>query len=299
MTDLDDLRCFLEVLESGGFNRAAARLGVAKSIVSRRVAAIEADLGVRLLTRSTHGVTPTDAGLELQARAARILADIAEAREAVAGQGGDMVGRLRVAAPLSFGVRHVAPALAEFAARHPRIEIEASFADRLVDMAAERFDLAVRIGALRDSSLIVRQLAPVRALLVASPDYLDRSGRPATPADLETHECLIYTGGATRDWRLRAGRRWVTVRPNGRLLSDSGDAMLGWAVAGLGIANLPSFVAARALADGSLEMVLPDYSPPDIGVFAVRPPGTHVPSKVRALTDMLAARFGAVTDWAV
>jgi len=295
--DLEDMRSFVEVVDRGGFNRAAVRLGVSKSIISRRIAALEADLGVRLLTRSTRGITPTEAGLEFKARCERILAEVAEARDAVVRQGGDMVGRLRIAAPLSFGVRHVAPLLAEMAERYPRLEIEVAFADRVTDLIGERFDAAVRIGALRDSSLIARRIAPVRSVLAASPAYLARHGRPSSPDDLLRHQCLIYTGSAVLDWSFRFGRRWVTIRPSGRLGSDSGDVLLKWAIAGLGIANLPSFLTSEAVRDGTLESLLPEYTMPEFGVYVVRPPGPQVPAKVRALIDIMVERFSGNADW--
>jgi DNA-binding transcriptional LysR family regulator len=191
MIELDDLRSFVEVVEAGGFNRAASRLGISKSVISRRIARIEADLGTRLLSRTTRGISPTDAGIEFKVRCERILADLAEAREAVAQRGGGVVGRLRISADVSFGVRHVAPLLADMAKRHPRLEIDVSYVDRHVDLIAERFDAAVRIGALKDSSLVARRVAPVRAIVVASPDYLARNGRPRTPGDLASRECLI------------------------------------------------------------------------------------------------------------
>jgi DNA-binding transcriptional LysR family regulator len=160
VTDLEDLRSFVEVVESGGFNRAAERLGISKSMVSRRIARLEAALGTRLLSRTTRGISPTEAGLEFKARSERILADLEEAREAVAQQGGGVTGRLHLSAPLSFGTRHVAPALAEMARRHPRVELDVSYSDRTVDLIGERFDAAIRIGVLKDSSLVARKIAP-------------------------------------------------------------------------------------------------------------------------------------------
>ncbi len=173
MIEVDDLKSFVEVVESGGFNRAAKRLGISKSIVSRRIARMETELGVRLLSRTTRGINPTEAGLEFKARSERILAELEEAREAVARQGGGVVGRLRLAAPLSFGVRYIAPALADLAERHPGLEIDVSYNDRVVDLIGERFDAAIRIGALKDSTLVARRIAPMRAVLVAS--------RPTSP----------------------------------------------------------------------------------------------------------------------
>jgi DNA-binding transcriptional LysR family regulator len=284
-------------VESGGFNRAAKRLGVSKSIVSRRIGRLEAELNTRLLSRTTRGISPTEAGLELKARSERILSELEEAREAVAQQSGAVVGRLRLSVPLSFGVRHVAPVLAEMAQRHPRLELDVSYSDRLVDLIAERFDAAVRIGILKDSSLVARRLAPVRSVLVASPDYLARNGRPSTPSDLAGHECLIYTGRTVAEWQFRAGKRLISIRPEGRLRSDSGEAILQCAIAGLGIAEGPSFLVSDAIESGTLEPLLLDYATPEHGIYVVRPPGSYVPGKVRLLIDTLVARFGGEPDW--
>jgi DNA-binding transcriptional LysR family regulator len=298
MSELDDIRAFVEVAEAGGFGRAAKRLGVSKSIVSRRIARLEADLGARLLSRTTRGISPTEAGLEFKARGERILLDLEEARDAVARQGGEVVGRLRVSVPLTFGVRHVAPLLAELAARHPKLEIEAAYSDRFVDLIAERFDAAIRLGALKDSSLIARRIAAVHGIVVASPSYLARNGRPRIPEDLQKHACLIYTGTSDPGlWRFRSGRRWVTIRPEGRLRADNGDAILAAATAGLGIAVLPTFLASSSLRDGTLEPLLLDYPLPEGAMHVVRPPGAHLPGKVRVLIDRLVERFGGEPDW--
>lgn len=297
MSDLSDMRLFVEVVESGGFNRAASRLGISKSVVSRRIAALEADLGVRLLSRTTRGISPTDAGLEFKRRSERILAEVADAREAVAEQGGDMIGRLRVSVPLAFGTRHLTPLLADLAQKHPRLEIDVSFSDKLVDLIGDHFDAAVRIGALSDSSLVARRIAPVRAALVASPAYLDRRGRPNEPNDLLRHDCLIYTSVNALDWQFRAGKRWVSVRPPGRLRTDNGEATVRFAVAGLGIANAPQFLVADDIRSGALEVVLPHFQTPEFGIYVLRPPGQHVPAKVRALVDAMVERFGDLPDW--
>lgn len=297
MTELEDIRSFVEVVDRGGFNRAARRLGVSKSIVSRRIGRMEADLGTRLLNRTTRGISPTEAGLELKARGERILAALEEAREAVAHQGAGVVGRLRLSVPLSFGVRHVAPVLSELAQRHPALELDVSYTDRIVDVIGEKLDAAIRIGALRDSSLVARRIAPVRAVLVASPDYLARNGRPSAPADLAGHQCLIYTGRTVADWQFRSGKRVVSIRPEGRLRSDSGEAILQWVIAGLGIADLPSFLVSDAIEGGSVEPLLLDYPMPEHGIHVVRPPGAWVPGKVRVLVDALVERFGGEPVW--
>jgi DNA-binding transcriptional LysR family regulator len=295
--DLDDLRSFVEVVESGGFNRAARRLGISKSIVSRRIARMEADLGTRLLSRTTRGITPTEAGLEFKARSERILADLDEAREAAVRQGGDVVGRLRLSAPLSLGVRYLAPLLADIAGRHPRLELDVSYSDRVVDVIGERYDAAIRIGTLRDSTLVARRLAPARAVLVASPGYLAHHGRPRTPEDLAAHECLIYTGSTSPDWPFRSGKRWISIRPSGRLRSDNSEAILQWAIAGLGIAYVPTFLLSDAIESGAVEPLLVAYPAPEFGIYVVRPPGAYVSGKVRVLFDTLIEHFGGEPVW--
>jgi DNA-binding transcriptional LysR family regulator len=297
VTELEELRTFVEVIESGGLNRAAARLGVSKSIISRRITRLEADLGTRLLSRSTRGIIPTEAGIEFKARCDRILAELDEARDAVAQQGRSVRGRLRLSAPLAFGVRHLTPVLADLASAHPDLEIDVSYTDHVVDLIGERFDAAVRIGSLRDSSLVVRNIAPVHAVLVASPGYLARHGRPRTPQDLMGHECLIYTGSLVPEWSFLSGRRRISIRPEGRLRSDSGEAILQWAIAGIGIADSPSFLVSDAIESGALEPLLLNHPRPEYGIHVVRPPGSHVPGKVRVLIDTLVERFGGTPDW--
>jgi DNA-binding transcriptional LysR family regulator len=297
MLETGDLRYFVEVVDSGGFGRAATRLGVSKSIVSRRIARMEAELGARLLTRTTRGIAPTEAGLDLRARGERILAELDEAREAMAEQSGDVVGRLRVTVPLAFGRRHIAPLLAELAARHPRLEIDVDFTDRVVDLVGERFDAAIRIGILRDSSLVARRIGAVRHVVVASPAYLERHGRPRTPAELAGHDCIIYSGAPSGEWRFRSGKRAVPVRPTGRTHTNDGEVMVAWAIAGLGVAQLPSFLVAEAIEAGDLEPILLDYSAEEGGIYAVRPPGRHTPGKVRVLFDALVERFGGEPFW--
>jgi DNA-binding transcriptional LysR family regulator len=289
MIQLEDMRAFMEVVDNGGVNRTAARLGLSKSILSRRIAALEADLGVQLLIRSTRGVVATEAGREFRSRCERILVEVAEAREAVIGNGADMTGRLRVTAPQAFGQKIVAPLLAEMAFQHSKLQIDAVFTDRIVDLVGEGFDLAIRIGEPHGASLVGRRLAPVRAVLVASPAYLSRAGVPSAPADLHDHQCLSYSGGG--DWKLRLGRRWVTVRPSGRLRSDSGDVIVQWTVAGLGVGNVPHFLIADRLAAGELIEVLPEFPQPEYGIYALRPPGTRAATKVSLLIDALSARL--------
>jgi DNA-binding transcriptional LysR family regulator len=285
MIRLEDIRCFVEAVDCGGLNRAAARLGLSKSIVSRRIAAMEADLGVQLLTRTTRGIVPTEAGQDFRLRCERILADLAEARDAVAAKGGDLTGRLRITAPMVLGREIVGPILGDLARQYPRLRIDAVFTDRLVDLVGEGFDLGIRIGEPRGSSLIGRKIAPIRVALIASPGYLAQAGTPQTPADLSDHKCLSYSGGG--DWRFRVGGRWLSIRPMGRLRTDSGETIVQWAAAGLGIGNVPAYLANAALKSGALVKLLPEFPQPEFGVHALRPPGARAPARVALLIDAL------------
>ena len=293
--ELEDIRAFVEVAEAGGFGRAGQRLALSKSMVSRRVARLEASLGAQLLGRTTRGVALTEAGVEFKERADRVLAELEAARDSLAQRGEEIVGSLRVAAPLSFGMTHLAPVLAELAVRHPKLAVTASYSDRFVDLIGERFDVAVRLGNLQDSSLIARRIAPINAAVVASPAYLERRGTPLTPEDLMGHDALMQ---GQETWPFRDGKRLITIRPEGRFKADSGQALVAAAVAGLGVAALPTFLAGHAIEAGELVPLLLDYPIPEAGLYVVRPPpASHMPGKVRALTELLVERFGGEPYW--
>ncbi|MFN3515110.1 MAG: LysR substrate-binding domain-containing protein [Phenylobacterium sp.] len=295
MFELDDLRAFVAVVEDGGFGAAGRRLGLSKSMVSRRVARLEAELGARLLSRTTRGVTATEAGLAFQVHAQRVLAELEAAREAVGQDGEALTGSLRVAAPLSFGLLHLAPLLAEFAAAHPKLTVETSYSDRKVDLVGERYDLAVRLSVLEDSSLIARKIAPIYGGLFASPGYLEKHGAPSDLADLARRDAVAQSGDA---WRLQKDGKIVTVRPNARFRADNGQALVEAAVAGLGIAYLPTFLAGPEIEQGRLVGVLGEYNLSEAGLYVVRPPPREpAPRKVRALTDLLVERFGGEPYW--
>jgi DNA-binding transcriptional LysR family regulator len=295
MFDLEDVRTFVEVAETGGFGRAGRVLGVSKSMVSRRVSRLEAELGAQLMSRTTRGVVVTEAGEAFKAHADRVLAELEAAREAVADTGDEAMGLLRVAAPLSFGITHLAPVLAQLAVRHPRLRIDVDFSDRFVDLIGERFDAAVRMGVLPDSSLIARRIAPIKGVCVASPAYLERRGTPRTPSDLADHDGLMH-GDET--WPFRNGRREIRVRPQVRFKSDLGQALVEAAVAGLGVALLPTFLAGPRLDSGELKPLLLDYQLPEAALYVVRPPPAGpVTGKVRALTDILMEHFGGTPTW--
>ncbi|MEA3004110.1 MAG: hypothetical protein QOH81_2898 [Sphingomonadales bacterium] len=291
--DLLDVLAFVRVVETGAFSRAAERMGMAKSIVSRRVARLEESLGARLLTRSAQGAQPTDVGQAYFERASNILAELEAAEEVVAEAVTQIAGPIRLSAPLSFGVQYLAPGLAEFAAAHPKIELDISFDDRIVDLVAGGFDLGVRIGTLRDSALIARRIALVRKVALASPAYLARHGRPERPRDLAGHDLLLY---GNEQWRFRVGNGWETARGRVRMRADNGDMLRAAAEAGLGICILPSFIAAPAFEAGTVEPLLLDY-PLEEGALHAVMPSRATTARVRALVDFLATRFGPEPSW--
>lgn len=292
MQNLEDVLAFVRVVETGGFSRAAERLGVSKSIVSRRVARLEAELGVRLLNRTTRAIAPTEAGLEFKARCIEILNQLDAAREAVACLERDVAGTLRLAVPLSFGITRLAPAIAAFAQKYPRVSVDLSVSDRFVDLVSEGFDAAVRIGILPDTSFIARKLGAVATVIVASPAYLAAHGMPEKPQALAKHECLIYSG-ARETWQFRANRKWVSLRPQGRFRADNGEVLRAAALAGLGITALPDFLVDEAVATGDLVRLLDNYPMPEAGIHLLRPGGGGAPARLTALADFLMEWFGA------
>ncbi|HYI47510.1 MAG TPA: LysR family transcriptional regulator [Allosphingosinicella sp.] len=293
-TDIVDVLAFVRVAQTGSFARAAERMGVGKPVLSRRVARLEEQLGARLLTRTARGAQPTDIGHAYYARAAAILADLEAAQEAVAEAVTQIAGPIRLTAPLSFGVAHLAPALADFAAAHPRVELDIEFEDRTVDLTGGGYDLAVRIGRLADSSLVARRIAPVRKHVIASHAYLERRGRPERPADVAGHAILLY---GNEQWRFRIGTRWETIRVAPVLRTNNGDMLLAAAEAGLGLAMLPSFIAAPAIGRGTIDVLLRDFPLEEGALHAVMPPGRAVTARVRALVDFLVERFGPEPGW--
>jgi len=286
--DIEDLRTFIEVADAGGVSQAARRLGVSKSIVSRRLSRLEAELGIQLLARTTRGAALTEAGVTFREHAARACAEIDVARETILPTG-DLRGRLRIAAPLSFGPTHLAPVLAELAGKHPLLHVYAGYSDRFVDIVGEGFDCAVRVGYLSDSSLVARRIGPIYGKLVASPDYIKKHGAPETPDELLTHQALMQ---GTETWRFIDGDKTVSVHPQGRFKADNGTALAAAAVAGLGVAALPDFLTEDHLVSGALVPVMMRYPLPEAGLFVLRPPGQHPARKVRVLTELLIEHFG-------
>jgi DNA-binding transcriptional LysR family regulator len=299
MDRFDSLHTFVAVVEAGSFSAAAVRLDRAKSAVSRQLAALEAHLGVQLLNRTTRRLSLTEAGREFHERAQRILADLEEAELSVAAEQTALRGRLRLAAPLSFGVQHLAPALAEFLVLHPELVLDLDLDDRRINLVEEGFDLALRIGELADSSLVARPLAPIRMQLCASPDYLRRHGTPRTPQDLAFHAGLVYGNvPEAQQWRLLdAAGKVHSVKVPARLRANNGDVLIRAALDGLGVVVSPTFIAHRALATGELVPLLAEYQAPGTTAYAVYPSRRHLPQRVRVLIDFLAQRFGDTPYW--
>ena len=285
--DIEELRTFVEVADAGGVSPAARRLGVSKSIVSRRLARLEEALGAQLLARTTRGAALTEAGAIFREHAARACSEIDAARDTIL-PAGDLRGRLRVAAPLSFGPTHFASVFAEMARRHPQLHVHTAYSDRFVDIVAEGFDCAIRVGYLQDSNLIARRVGPLYGKLVASPDYLRAHGAPETPDELADHEALMQ---GTEAWQFLDGDRVITVHPRGRFKADNGTALIAAAVAGLGIGWLPDGLTNAYVASGALVPVMTRYPPPPAGIYVIRPPGPHPSLKVRVLTELLIACF--------
>ena len=280
---MEELRRSVEFADAGGVSAAALRLGVSKSIVSRRLFRLEAELGVQLLARSTRGAALTEAGTTFRDHAARVCAEIDAARETIL-PAGELRGRLRVAVPFSLGPTHFAPILAEMARRHPRLHIQTCYSDRFVDLIAEGYDCAIRVGYLPDSNLIARRIGPIHGKLVASPDYVKAHGSPETPEELVAHQALMQ---GTEAWQLMDGDKVITVRPQGRFKADNGTALVAAATAGLGIAYLPDWLTHEHVASGALVPVMTRHPPPPAGAYVIRPPGPHPARKVRVLTELL------------
>ncbi|WP_437878431.1 LysR family transcriptional regulator [Sorangium sp. So ce513] len=294
---LEDMLCFTAVARALSFAVAAQELGISASALSRRVARLEAALGTALLRRTTRRVSLTEAGALYLERCTDVLTRVEDADALVSGLAAEPRGRLRVAVPNLFGQSQVAPLLPDFLRRYPRIGLECSFTDRYVDLVQEGFDVAIRIGALTDSSLVVRRLATNRRILCAAPSYLRGRKHVTKPEDLAQHACLYFSFSAEGEqWTLQRGEEQVQARGRPALVADNAEALRLAAVGGSGVAVLATFLIAEDLRAGRLVRLLDDWSVPDTGIFAVHPPGRLVPSKVKAFVSFLAERY-AGTPW--
>lgn len=293
------MESFVRVVERGGFSAAAQDLRISRAMVSRHVQELETHLGARLLHRTTRKVSLTEAGQVYYERSAHLLADLAAADSEVGELHARPRGTLRVNGPVVFGVRHLAPAVADYMRAFPEVNIELTLNDRTVDLIEEGFDMAVRIGVLGDSSLIARRLAPCRLVVVASPDYLARRGNPLQPTDLMKHDCIRYMYGEGGDiWHFGGPQGPVSVRVQGQLRTNNGDAMRIAAAQGAGIAVIPSFIVSDELLSGALVPVLPGWrGAEEMAVHAIYPPGRNPSAKLRSFIDFLVPRFGELPSW--
>lgn len=295
---LTGMRVFTHVVEANSFTAASDRLGLSRAAVSKHIAQLEAHLGGRLLNRTTRRISLTEAGQAYFDRCKQILEDVSDAECVVSGLSTEPRGTLRLNVPMTFGITQVAPLLQRFNARYPRVEIELSLNDRLIDVVEEGYDLVIRIAELQDSNLIARRLATSRHVICASPAYLDRHGRPVTPAELTTHACLRYSYTQhSNEWLLIGADSEQRVRISGPLLTNNGAAICTAAENGLGIAMLPTFIAGQALRKGTLEHVLNGYDCPQLGIYAVYPSNRHLSAKVRAFIDFLDTEFSDTPHW--
>ena len=299
MEDLSAMAVFARVVEMESFSGAARDLGLSKSAVSKQVGRLEDRMGLRLLNRTTRRLSLTEAGAAFYQGCRRVVAEAEATERAVTRLASAPRGRLKVNAPMSFGVRHLAPALPDFMARYPELTVDLALNDRVVDLVEEGFDVAIRIARLADSSLIARRLAPNRLVLCAAPSYLRAHGAPRAVEDLKGHECLLYSYLAVGDvWRLCGPGGERRLRVTGRLRINNGDALLAATLGGFGVALLPCFICGEDLRAGRLIHVLPEWSgPADTVIAAVYPASRNLSPKVRVFVDVLAERFGGTPYW--
>ncbi len=284
---------FVAVVENGGFSAAARTLGISKSAVSKRINQLEKHLGVRLLHRTTRKLSLTEAGERYFEHAAQALTAAGQAEDAVTELQGEPQGNLKISAPMSFGRLHVAPLVPKFLKRCPKLQIDLVMDDRKVDLVAGGFDVAIRAGNLPASTLIARKLAPVRQVLCASPDYIDRYGLPGTPAELSGHNCVLYSYSSdANEWTLIGESGPETVTVSGSYQVNNSEALLEALREGVGIGRLPTFVAGPDLKTGPLVKLFESHSLPAFTLYAVFPERQYLPAKVRAFLDFAIEYFG-------
>ncbi len=297
----DDILAFLEVVKAGSFTAAGARLAVAKSVISDRVRNLENALGVELLRRTTRRVTPTERGQDFFDRMLPLVQAMTEAVDAASDAEGPLTGRLRMTAPISFGMEYLTPVITEFARQHAALEIALDFDDRAVDILGQGYDLALRIGRLSDSALMARKLCDSDRVVCCSPGYARQHGRPQSIDDLVNHATIDYANAhASRLWSFAPDKPTGTprmVETRSRIVVNNGEAMRDMAIAGLGIIVLPRFIVAKALQSGELIDALPDARPVPDAIYAVYPPARHMPRKLRAMIDHLTASFAGTPPW--
>ena len=299
MSQIEEIRAFVMVVETGSLTQAAERLGIAVSAVSRRLKDLELRLGAPLIQRTTRRMYLNEVGQGFYERCKAVLDELEAAQQEVLNAGGGLGGILRISTPLSFGVSHMSSAISQFMHAHPDVRIDMDLSDKRVDLVAEGFDLAIRIGVLSDSSLIAKKISTVRNIPCASADFLSRYPPIMKPDDLEGLPALVYSNEkAPSDWRYRGpdGKTGV-LRVTPRLSASNGDVLREAAIAGLGITCLPNFLHYDAINNGLLQPILPDYEWVELDVYAVYPKTTILPKRTRAFVDFISTRYGKDPYW--
>ena len=295
MSRLKQIETFVSVANRGSLTAAATAEGVAPGVVSRRLDALEARLGVKLLLRTTRRVTLTFEGSAYLEDCQRILRELGDAEASVSLGGVKARGHLRLSAPAGFGRRHVAPLIMQFLDANPEVTVNLDLSDRLVDLVNEGVDCAIRVGELTDSSLVSSKLAENRRVVVASPDYLERHGTPQTLADLASHNCLSL--GQQRGWLFRVGEEIASIKVSGQLECNDGAVLHEWALAGRGLAWRSLWEVGADLQSGALVSVLDGFAAPPTGIHAVFPQRKYLPLRVRLLIDHLKHTYGNEAYW--
>ncbi len=294
MDRLDAMRLFLRVAELGSFSAVALQAGVARSVVTRQIAALETHLGVKLMARSTRRLALTSAGSAYLEKC-RVILNLVEAAEAdVAEERLIPRGNIRLSLPLSFGIRRLAPLLLDFSQRHPEVSLDMDYSDRRINLIEEGIDLAIRITRRLEPGDVARKIGAGRMLVVAAPEYLARHGRPQHPAELAHHECLGYThAGNPMPWQFLVNGQPENFPVRSRINANNGDVLAEAAAQGLGITLQPDFIVASYLDAGRVARILADFAIPELGIYAMLPSNRHVPHRVRVLMDTLAAALAA------
>src|ERR1700736_5972007 len=298
MDKLASLRAFVKVVELGSFSEAARQLRLSRSAISKYIGDLEHSLGVQLPNRTTRHASPNENGQAYFERALSILADIDAADQAVAHLQSTPRGLLRVNAPMSFGTLQLGPAVADFMARNPELQIHLVLSDEQVDPVQGGFDVTLRIADLESSSLIARKIVPIERVICASPDYLDRNGVPAHPGELRNHKLLTYGFLLTgNQWKLTGddGDHWI--QPAWTLCANNAEVLRDAAIRGRGVALQPTFITGTALREGALRAFLASYTAPPLTLYAVYPPTRHLAVNVRVFIDYLVGRFSGIPSW--
>lgn len=298
MGQLEDMSMFIRVVEAGGISRAAEQMGIAKSAVSRRLTDLETRLGVKLINRTTRTSSLTETGQSFYERAIKVIDDVTELNAITSDSRCGLEGTIRLAAPLSFGLAHLAPAIDIFVKEHPKLNIDIDFSDRQIDLIEEGFDLAFRIADLKDSTLVAKKISPIRRILCASPNYIKDHGIPNKPSDLKKHKCLQYSLIKTSSLIfIDKNDKEHKVKLSAKMIANNGDFLRDMAIAGHGLLVTPTFISWKAVATGDLIPILTNYRLSQTNAYAVYPQTRYLSQRTRVLIDFLAERFGDNPYW--